>query len=110
MQNYKRLVWFDMNLTLQLDKVTQKIEKWHENKIKANGEQFERDDDFIETEKSPTNFSSSDEGGGEEFQTYENSPMQRKYKTAVSEQTSPNLRQVKAQGTFKLSLFDAAAQ
>ena len=70
-RSFKYLKFITLNLFLQNCQVlhypSRKIEKWHENKIKANGEQFERDDDFIETEKSPTNFSSSDEGGGEEF-------------------------------------------
>ena len=90
MQKYKRL----------LDKVTNKIDKWHD--AKKDGEQFEKDDEFIEVERSPTHFSSiSDEGGvdNDEIEAFEyksimDSPMGMKmqFKTATSDQLTPNLR------------------
>ncbi len=59
---YKRLVTlFQMNF--QLDKVSSKIEKWH-SLNQANREDlfFQRDEEYVEMDRSPTNFdSSSDE-------------------------------------------------
>lgn len=47
-----------------MDKVVSKIDKWHEDRVHRNRgrEKFARDEDYIEAEKSPTDFSSSDEG------------------------------------------------
>lgn len=45
-----------------MNKVTKKIERWHDEKSKQFKEQFENDEEFIEHEQSPTNFeTSSDE-------------------------------------------------
>ena len=107
MQKYKRL----------LDKVTNKIDKWHDGK--KNGEQFVKDDDFIEVERSPTHFSStSDEDGvdNEEIQAFEyksimDSPMgmKMKFKTATSDQVSPSLR-LRPPPDFKLNIMDTVAK
>ncbi len=47
---------------LQLDKVAKKIDRWHESKSK-NPDKFENDEEYVELDHSPTNFSSSDEEG-----------------------------------------------
>jgi hypothetical protein len=46
---------------LKLDKVTKKIDGWHAEKCDKGDEPFERDDEFVEVDGSPTHFSSSDE-------------------------------------------------
>jgi hypothetical protein len=43
--------------------VAKKIDRWHDAKSK-NPEQFERDEEYIELDHSPTNFSSSGDEGG----------------------------------------------
>lgn len=43
MANYKRL----------LDKVTKKIDQWHDEKVRLGKQQFERDDEYIEIDGSP---------------------------------------------------------
>ena len=64
MANYKRLVFIihhliNHPLNIQLDKVTLKIDKWHGHKTLQDKEQFENDEEYIESEKSPNDFSSS---------------------------------------------------
>lgn len=54
MVKYKRL----------LDKVSRKIDQWHDEKKNQNKEKFIKDDDYIEADGSPTHFSSSDDEGG----------------------------------------------
>jgi hypothetical protein len=50
--NYKRL----------LQKVTNKIERWHEKtEITGNKEHFEKDEEYIELDCSPTKFDTSSE-------------------------------------------------
>jgi hypothetical protein len=49
LSNYKRL----------LDKVSNKIEKWHHDHKHRNKVLFTKDDEYIEDEKSPMTFSSS---------------------------------------------------
>ena len=49
LSNYKRL----------LDKVSSKIDKWHLDQNHHNKVQFTKDDEYVEDEKSPTNFSTS---------------------------------------------------
>lgn len=79
MQKYKRL----------LDKVTKKIDKWHDEKNLRDQEKFELDDEFIEVEGSPMNFSSSDDVGFiEDKNPLIESPMGNmkiQFKTAGSE-------------------------
>lgn len=64
MQNYKRL----------LDKVTKKIDKWHDEKDGRDLEKFEKDSEYIEVEGSPAHFSSSDDGSVEEGKNLFDSP------------------------------------
>lgn len=61
MANYKRL----------LNRVTKKIEKWHDQKSKLK-ECFENDEEYIEHEKSPTRFDSSEDENKEESISLEN--------------------------------------
>jgi hypothetical protein len=49
MEEYKRL----------LDRVTDKIDVWHQSIIDRKKGKFERDEDFIEIEASPTKFHSN---------------------------------------------------
>lgn len=44
----------------QLDKVTKKIDRWHDQKSKSK-ECFEKDEEYVELDRSPTNFESSDD-------------------------------------------------
>jgi len=46
-----------------LNRVTKKIDKWHEEKSKLK-ECFQRDEEYIEHEQSPTQFDSSSEEEG----------------------------------------------
>ena len=41
--------------------MTQKIDRWHNERMKNDKESFERDEEYVELDRSPTNFSSSDE-------------------------------------------------
>ena len=99
MQKYKRL----------LDKVTKKIDKWHDEKDGRNIEKFEKDSDYIEAERSPGNFSSSDEGGLEEGKNQFESPggnIKAQFRTAASEHGSPANLRIKPSSGFKLSIMD----
>jgi hypothetical protein len=98
MQKYKRL----------LDKVTKEIDKWHHDKKGRDLEKFERDDEYIEHEGSPVNFTSSDEGYNEESKNILDSPANLKiqFKTAFSDHGSPPNLRVKPQPGFKLSVME----
>ena len=53
-----------------MDKVSQKIDKWHEEKGLMNKESFKKDEEYVEMDRSPTRFSSVSSSSGHEDEQF----------------------------------------